>query len=71
MTAPCLLIVGGNDQQVLELNRQAYERLKCLRQLVVVPGRHAPFPEPGALEEVARWAKEWFVQYLVSPPAVP
>jgi dienelactone hydrolase len=62
--APCLLIVGGNDQQVLELNRQAFERLTCLRQLVVVKGATHLFPEPGALEEVSRLAKEWFLQYL-------
>jgi putative phosphoribosyl transferase len=64
VTAPCLFIVGGNDQQVLELNRQAFERLTCPRQLVVVPGATHLFPEPGALEEVARLAKEWFLQYL-------
>ena len=48
VTAPCLLIVGGNDQQVLELNRKAYARLKCLRQLKVIPGASHLFPEPGA-----------------------
>ncbi len=66
VTAPCLLIVGGNDEQVLELNRQAYERLTCLRQLVVVPGATHLFPEPGALEEVARLARDWFLEYLVA-----
>jgi putative phosphoribosyl transferase len=64
VTAPCLFIVGGNDQQVLELNQQAFERLRCPRQLVVLPGATHLFPEPGALEEVARLAKEWFLQYL-------
>jgi putative phosphoribosyl transferase len=64
VTAPCLLIVGGNDEQVLELNRDAYERLKCLRRLSVVPGATHLFSEPGALEEVSRQAKEWFLQYL-------
>ena len=64
VTAPCLLIVGGNDQQVLELNRKAYERLKCLRRLKVIPGASHLFPEPGALEEVARLAREWFLEYL-------
>ena len=64
VTAPCLLIVGGNDEQVLELNRQAHERLKCLRRLVVIPGATHLFPEPGALEEVARLAAEWFLEYL-------
>jgi len=64
VTAPCLLIVGGNDQQVLELNRAAYEQLKCLRRLVVIPGATHLFPEPGALEEVARLARDWFLEYL-------
>jgi putative phosphoribosyl transferase len=64
VTAPCLLLVGGNDPQVLELNRQAFERLTCLRQLVVVKGATHLFTEPGALEEVSRLAKEWFLQYL-------
>jgi putative phosphoribosyl transferase len=64
VTAPSLLIVGGNDRQVLELNRQAFERLTCLRKLVVVKGATHLFPEPGALEEVSRLAKEWFLQYL-------
>jgi putative phosphoribosyl transferase len=70
VTAPCLLIVGGDDRQVLELNRQAYERLTCLRRVVVVPGATHLFPEPGALEEVAQRATEWFLQHLVEPKAV-
>ena len=47
VTAPSLLIVGGSDRQVLELNRQAYERMKCLRRLSVVPGATHLFPETG------------------------
>jgi putative phosphoribosyl transferase len=70
VTAPCMLIVGDRDRQVLELNRQAYERMKCLRRLYVVSGATHLFPEPGTLEEVARRAKEWFVQYLVEPRVV-
>ena len=58
VTAPTLLIVGGNDEQVLNLNRAAYERLDCPRQLDVIPGASHLFPEPGALEEVARLAKK-------------
>ncbi len=64
VTAPCLLIVGGEDGPVLELNRQAHERLKCLRRLVVIPGATHLFPEPGALEQVARLSAEWFLEYL-------
>ena len=64
VTAPTLLIVGGNDEVVLELNREAFDRLTCNRQLDIVPGATHLFPEPGALEEVARLAREWFVHYL-------
>lgn len=63
--SPTLLIVGGRDEVVLELNRQAYARLKGKKQLVIVPGATHLFEEPGALEEVARLATEWFKQYLV------
>jgi putative phosphoribosyl transferase len=64
VTAPTLLIVGGADEIVLELNREAFELLTCPRQLDVVPGATHLFAEPGALEEVARLAKEWFLHYL-------
>ncbi len=66
VTAPTLLLVGGNDEIVLELNEQAYRALRCPRQLVVIPGATHLFPEPGALEEVARLARNWFSQYLAS-----
>ena len=62
--SPTLLIVGGRDEVVLELNRQAYAMLKGKKQLVIVPGATHLFEEPGALEEVARLATEWFKQYL-------
>ncbi len=62
--SPTLLIVGGRDEVVLELNRQAYARLKGKKQLVIVPGATHLFEEPGALEEVARLATEWFKPYL-------
>jgi len=62
--APTLLIVGGNDDVVIELNEQALRPLRCPKQLVIVPGATHLFEEPGTLEEVARLAKEWFVQYL-------
>ena len=62
--APTLLIVGGNDDVVIELNEQALRPLRCPKQLVIVPGAAHLFEEPGTLEEVARLAKEWFVQYL-------
>lgn len=63
--APTLLIVGGDDTQVLELNRQAYRRLHCERRLVVIPGASHLFEEPGALDSVARLAGDWFTDHLV------
>jgi dienelactone hydrolase len=62
--APTLLIVGGNDFQVIELNRAAFTQLRCEKQLVIVPGATHLFEEPGALAEVARLAREWFKRYL-------
>jgi dienelactone hydrolase len=67
--APTLLIVGGNDVQVLELNRAAFEQLRCEKQLVIVPGATHLFEELGALDEVARLARAWFERHLV--PAEP
>jgi putative phosphoribosyl transferase len=66
--APTLLIVGGLDEDVLELNRGAMNRMRCPRELVVVPGATHLFPEPGALEEVARLARQWFLRHIGSPP---
>jgi pimeloyl-ACP methyl ester carboxylesterase len=62
--APTLLIVGGADNSVIDLNQQACERLTCTRELVVVPGASHLFEEPGTLEEVARLAEEWFRRHL-------
>ncbi len=64
VAAPTLLIVGGNDELVVELNREAFERMRCDRQLETIPGATHLFPEPGALEEVARLASDWFRRYL-------
>lgn len=58
--AATLLIVGGNDEQVIELNQQAYARLVCEKKLAIVPGASHLFEEPGKLEEVAKLAREWF-----------
>lgn len=62
--APTLLIVGGDDDVVVELNQQALHQLRCPKELVVIPRATHLFPEPGALEEVARLAREWFTRYL-------
>ena len=60
--APTLLIVGGNDETVIELNEQAREKMNCPRELVVVPHATHLFEEPGALEEVARLAGDFFLK---------
>ncbi len=62
--APTLLIVGGNDEVVIELNEQALSRLRCPKELIIVPGATHLFEEPGALEEVAHLARDWFVRRL-------
>jgi putative phosphoribosyl transferase len=62
--APTLLIVGGADVQVLELNQRALELIHTEKQLVIVPGASHLFEEPGALEEVARHAADWFSRHL-------
>ena len=62
--SPTLLIVGGNDEVVLQLNRSAYAALQCQKQLKIIPGATHLFEEPGALEAVAQQAITWFKQYL-------
>jgi putative phosphoribosyl transferase len=62
--APTLLIVGGDDEIVLDLNRRAQRELQCDSQLVVVPGATHLFEEPGALETVAGLARDWFLTHL-------
>jgi putative phosphoribosyl transferase len=62
--APTLLLVGGLDNGVIELNQLAYDRLRCEKELVIVPGATHLFEEPGTLEDVARQAAEWFAKHL-------
>lgn len=64
VSAPTLLIVGGADREVLELNRQAWRQLKCNKRLEVVPGATHLFQEPGALGSVAALAAAWFETHL-------
>jgi pimeloyl-ACP methyl ester carboxylesterase len=64
VAAPTLLIVGSEDLVVLELNREAAANLPCRHDLAVVEGATHLFPEPGALEEVARLADSWYRQHL-------
>jgi putative phosphoribosyl transferase len=64
--APTLLIVGGNDHTVLELNRQAAVRMHCATQLEIVPGATHLFEEPGTLAAAAELARAWFLHHLTS-----
>lgn len=66
--APTLLIVGGRDEPVIEMNREALARLRCEKRLEIVPGATHLFEEPGALEEVARLAGAWFARHLAGGP---
>ena len=67
VTAPTLLLVGGEDHEVLELNRRALAELECEKQLEVVPGATHLFDEPGTLDEAARLSAEWFARHLQLP----
>jgi dienelactone hydrolase len=67
--APTLLIVGGNDETVLRLNRQAQHQLTCEDELTVIPGATHLFEEPGALEQVAQLAAGWFTTHLAAHTA--
>jgi putative phosphoribosyl transferase len=67
--APTLLIVGGEDFTVIEMNREALNRLRSEKTLVIVPGATHLFEEPGALEEVARLAASWFLRHFNEKPA--
>ena len=64
--APTLLIVGGEDHGVIELNESALDLMQCEREMVLVPGATHLFEEPGTLEEVARLAAEWFTRWISS-----
>jgi putative phosphoribosyl transferase len=62
--APTLLIVGGRDDVVIDLNRQAQAKMRCENQLVIIPGATHLFEEPGMLEQVIELASEWFISHL-------
>jgi putative phosphoribosyl transferase len=64
VNAPTLLLVGGQDTEVLPLNHEAYARLSGTKELIVVPGATHLFEEPGTLEQVAAQATTWFSRYL-------
>lgn len=64
ITSPTLLIVGGNDIEVLGLNKETYDKLQCEKELKVIKGATHLFEEPGALEEVAELAFDWFKKHF-------
>jgi putative phosphoribosyl transferase len=64
VSAPTLLIIGEDDEPVIEMNRAAYRLLSCPKRLVIVPGASHLFEEPGTLEEVAEHALNWFQQHF-------
>jgi pimeloyl-ACP methyl ester carboxylesterase len=66
--APTLLIVGGHDEPVIEMNREAMQRMRAPVELVIVPGATHLFEEQGALEEVARLAADWCRRHLKEVP---
>ena len=69
VSAPTLLLVGGYDDGVIDLNQQAYDQLRCEKEFVIVPGATHLFEEPGTLEAVASRAAGWFAAYLPAVPA--
>ena len=68
VTAPTLLIVGGNDEVVLDLNRRAQAQLRCENHLAVVPGATHLFEEPGTLDAAAGLARDWFISHFAHSP---
>lgn len=64
VTAPTLLIVGGNDYGVIELNQKAYDVLPCEKKMEIVPGATHLFEEQGALAQVSQLARQWFLQHF-------
>jgi putative phosphoribosyl transferase len=69
VTAPVLLVVGGRDEVVLDLNRRAQAELRCENDLAVVPGATHLFEEPGTLDAAAGLARDWFLSHLPHDPA--
>ena len=64
--SPTLLIVGELDEEVIEMNEAAREKMHCTNQLEIVPGATHLFEEPGTLDTVANLARDWFIKYLHS-----
>jgi putative phosphoribosyl transferase len=65
--APTLLLVGGNDGPVINMNREAYDQLRCVKEMRIIPGATHLFEEPGTLEAVSRMAGDWFLHHFGGP----
>jgi dienelactone hydrolase len=65
--APTLFLIGSRDEMVIELNLQASNQMNCERETVIIPGASHLFEEPGALEDVARLAGDWFLRHVGTP----
>lgn len=65
VTSPTLLLIGGLDDVVIELNQEAYSHMHCIKHISIIPGATHLFEEPGTLETVASLACNWFKQYLI------
>jgi putative phosphoribosyl transferase len=63
--SPTLLIVGSEDGPTIPLNEEAYEKLTCPKELVIIPGASHLFEEPGALDKVAQLARNWFIKHFL------
>jgi putative phosphoribosyl transferase len=64
VVAPTLLLVGGLDAEVIELNHEAMDQMTAEKKLTIIPGATHLFEEPGTLEQVAKFSKDWFLRYL-------
>ncbi|RIJ43073.1 dienelactone hydrolase family protein [Pontibacter oryzae] len=71
LQVPTLLLVGGKDEEVLELNKQAQDRMQCIKDLEIVPDATHLFEEPGALEMVAQLATDWFRKHILASKQQP
>ena len=67
VTAPTLLLVGGDDEPVIGMNQDAFRLLRCPKQLTIIPGATHLFEEPGTLEQVAEQALQWFSKHMAGP----
>jgi putative phosphoribosyl transferase len=68
VTAPTLLLVGGYDEPVIEMNRAAFRLLRCPKEMTIIPGATHLFEEPGTLEQVADHALGWFLRHFAPQP---